>query len=378
LSAESPNFDLLRANGVLMVMAFHVLAYFGIRRAGSIDLEAMGFAGFLFFFVHTSFVLMLSLERQVARAGHKNTFWIFMARRCFRIYPLSVFVVLAIALFKLPLGGHPWAMQWPNPTRLGVLSNVLLVQNLTGSPNLQGPLWSLPVEMQMYLLLPALFGLLTRLQSLGSLLAAWGAATLFVFLRARAGHAYLTMYLPCFLAGVVAYALSKRTQRRWPAFGWPVVLWGAIICFTLLRRVEVGWLICLAIAIAAPQFVELRHPVPKRIAHFLAKYSYGFYLSHYFCIWFAFSKVRLPAPDQWALFFYLLIAIPVLQYHFIEVPFINLGKMLLDHEFPRMEPRPASNTTRSSEGLILPALALSSSQPMSLVASDSDSGTRAN
>ena len=61
--SQSANFDFLRANGVLMVIAFHVLAFFGIRKAGPFDLEAMAFAGFLFFFVHSSFVLMLSLER---------------------------------------------------------------------------------------------------------------------------------------------------------------------------------------------------------------------------------------------------------------------------------------------------------------------------
>src|SRR5437899_9089949 len=102
---DSPNLDFLRANAVLMVLAFHVLGSFGIRRAGPFNLEAMGQLGVLLFFVHTSFVLMLSLERQVAQYGQRRLFLVFMARRLFRIYPLSIFVVGAIALFRLPLAG---------------------------------------------------------------------------------------------------------------------------------------------------------------------------------------------------------------------------------------------------------------------------------
>ncbi len=79
MKIDSPNLDFLRANAVLMVLVFHVLGFFGIRRAGPFDLEAMGLLGVLLFFVHTGFVLMLSLERQTAKLGQQRMFWIFMS-----------------------------------------------------------------------------------------------------------------------------------------------------------------------------------------------------------------------------------------------------------------------------------------------------------
>jgi len=42
-------------------------------------------------------------------------------------------------------------------TAQGLLANVLLLQNVTMSGSVVIPLWSLPYEIQMYLVLPAIF-----------------------------------------------------------------------------------------------------------------------------------------------------------------------------------------------------------------------------
>src|SRR5262245_27786979 len=124
-SMDSPNLDFVRANAILMVVVFHVLGFFGIKQAGRFDLEAMGHLGVLIFFVHTCLVLMFSLERQLARFGRRNFFLAFMVRRCFRIYPLSLLTVALIAVFKLPLAGHPWSMHWSPMSGRDILSNLL-------------------------------------------------------------------------------------------------------------------------------------------------------------------------------------------------------------------------------------------------------------
>jgi hypothetical protein len=65
--ADSGNLDLLRSFAVLCVLVFHLLLFFGHGRvphgAGS-----LGHWGVLVFFVHTSIVLMASIERLQRRA----------------------------------------------------------------------------------------------------------------------------------------------------------------------------------------------------------------------------------------------------------------------------------------------------------------------
>ena len=55
------------------------------------------------FFVHTCFVLMLSLERQWKNQAPTELFSSLMIRRIFRIYPLSLCVVSLIVALRLPL-----------------------------------------------------------------------------------------------------------------------------------------------------------------------------------------------------------------------------------------------------------------------------------
>src|ERR1700753_2908150 len=98
----------------------------------------MGRLGVLMFFVHTSLVLMFSLERSEARHT-VHLFQDFYIRRAFRIYPLSGFFVLLAWIFAMPQtpGGPPGA-----PSTSQLWANLLLVQNIAGRKNLISPLWS--------------------------------------------------------------------------------------------------------------------------------------------------------------------------------------------------------------------------------------------
>jgi peptidoglycan/LPS O-acetylase OafA/YrhL len=328
---DSANLDFMRANAVLMVLAFHVLGFFGIRRIGSFDLQAMGLLGVLLFFVHTSFVLMLSLERQLAKFGRERLFLIFIVRRCFRIYPLSILVVALVAVFKLPLAGPPWGMHWSDMGASDILSNLLLVQNVAGSSSIPAPLWSLPFEMQMYLFLPALFLLARRVKS--SLALAGGVLLLVALflLRVDSGHGYYLKYFPCFLPGIVAYKLSLRRRFCWPSWSWMLLLWSAAAVFMLLGTLETGWLICFIVGTAIPQFAELSNPWLERAAHLVARYSYGLYLTHYACLWLAFTKLGFfHRVAQWAIFTVAVTMCPILLYHFFELPLIKVGRKLAE------------------------------------------------
>ena len=337
LKSDSANLDYLRTNAVLLVMFFHLLIFFGWTQLGPLSIRPMGILGVFLFFVHTSLVLMLSLERQQAKLGNKRLFLSFMIRRVFRVYPLSIFAVTAILLDKLPLGHlEPHKLVWIAANWRGALSNLLLVQNITETGSVLGPLWSLPYEMQMYLFLPALFLLAKKLQSPAGLIALWLGTVTLALLHARFGHMPdLVRYIPCFLPGVIAYKACSRWRRILPFWGWPALLFGLYGLFMLEQGRDNGWLICLVTGLAVPLFVEMQNPVLHRVSHVVAKYSYGIYLFHYFSIWLAFVKWHsLPMPAQCLIFSVSLVALSAGLYHLLEEPMIKTGNRLLESFYP--------------------------------------------
>ncbi len=89
----------------------------------------------------------------------------------------------------------------PRPGRLELISNLLLIQNLTYSSSIIGPLWSLPLEVQMYLVLPFLF--LWKKRSFWRLLVLWLACGIlghFPQTIPALGWFTLLIFVPNFLA----------------------------------------------------------------------------------------------------------------------------------------------------------------------------------
>src|SRR5947209_4751166 len=144
VTQKSTNLDFMRSIAVLLVVGAHSCLYLGHP-------EYCGWAGITgvsIFFVHTTLVLMWSLERD----EHVGRFYL---RRSFRIYPLWLAVLACVLLMRLPQYPPDYAFHWPHPQEL--LGNILLVGNLRGGVGLVGASWTLPIEMQMYLFLPFLF-----------------------------------------------------------------------------------------------------------------------------------------------------------------------------------------------------------------------------
>src|SRR5882724_9860020 len=241
--AESGNLDLLRSFAVLCVVAFHLLLVFFGAQHVPLKLDYLGHWGVLIFFVHTSLVLMASLERQAlaGRAGYAE----FLIRRCFRILPLSALTVLAIAALRLPVGhlrdGHFVAVSL---APLDVVQNLLLIQNVGGAESLEAPLWSLRYEMQMYLVLPVLFWLVVRARTPIKVLAIWAAVALLALARRHGTEVDLIDYAPCFLAGVAAYAVSRWQRPSLAAWLWPVTIAFTSACYLRWPEVRDGWLCC--------------------------------------------------------------------------------------------------------------------------------------
>jgi peptidoglycan/LPS O-acetylase OafA/YrhL len=132
-----------------------LLLFLGLTHEGEF-LRPLGRWGVQLFFVHSSLVLMMSLERQKG-LRYASPYAAFLLRRCFRIFPLSVLFVAAVCWFRLPLGHLESGAFLPARfNAFTIASNLLLIQNVTGSESVLEPLWSLPYEVQICLVLPLL------------------------------------------------------------------------------------------------------------------------------------------------------------------------------------------------------------------------------
>jgi peptidoglycan/LPS O-acetylase OafA/YrhL len=81
---------------VISVVVEHTLRSLGVLRLGPVPY--LGVTGVMVFFVHTTLVLMWSLERK------PNTLD-FYIRRVFRIYPLALLAIAIVMIFHAPVAG---------------------------------------------------------------------------------------------------------------------------------------------------------------------------------------------------------------------------------------------------------------------------------
>ena len=313
----------------------------------------LGRLGVLLFFVHTSLVLMLSLERS-EKGGGSHLFREFYIRRAFRIYPLSVVLVLATLILHVPAepGAQPAAV-----TAWAALSNLALVQDLTRARSVIGPLWSLPIEVQMYLLLPLLYLFsrryaMSRVVWLGAALAALGLAGEYAVPRVPGlWRLDIFRFTPCFIAGILAYSLSRRRRVAFPSWTWPLFV-ASVVSFYLLwqavfpalpdrHRPYRGWVVCWLIGAFITRFGELTSPWLRSACHFVAKYSYGIYLGQVMALWIGFDLcARMLLGFRCLISLFALAVISLVAYHAVESPGMSLGKRVA-RRFCRVPPLPS-------------------------------------
>lgn len=218
------NFDLLRLLAALSVVFSHAFLI-GEGQQNTEPLMwltggqcVLGVAGVFVFFTISGFLVTASCEA-TGSAGR------FLAKRALRIYPglaccvlLSAFV-LGPAATRLSLADY---FADPGPYKY-VLYNLLMYIDWNSLPGvsftgfaagsvIDGPLWSLPSEVLMYLMVAALGALrLLRLEAIGLLLA---AGLVGIVLDTAASEVYLLgsalWLLPFFAAGMALYKLRAR------------------------------------------------------------------------------------------------------------------------------------------------------------------------
>jgi peptidoglycan/LPS O-acetylase OafA/YrhL len=149
-----PELDVLRGVAVLSVFLYHGI-YFsgssvstqGLARAFG-QLTMFGWLGVNLFFVLSGFLITRIL---VDTKGKPDYFRKFYLRRALRILPIYLVVLVVLLLLRLVLWRY-------------VVISLLFLSNYSGAMGLvgYGPLWSLSVEEQFYLLWPALVGAVSR------------------------------------------------------------------------------------------------------------------------------------------------------------------------------------------------------------------------
>ena len=349
------NLDVLRAIAVLCVLVDHFLTVLNLNRNGLISRWELGRIGVLLFFVHTSLVLMSSLEREGPRPDWVRAFYL---RRALRIYPLAIATVLLVVLLRVPPSADRVVTNVAvTPTLATVASNLTLTENLAGRPDVLSVLWSLPLEVQMYVLLPLCFLLARR--GVGAVFGAVAVAAVAGIFDAHSGVPFvwrlnITQFVPCFLGGVVAFAILRKAKRpALPSWCWPLLICACVPLFALLgpsaTTPERGWVFCLGVGCAIPLVANLPQSFVTRVAHVICTYSYGIYLLHLVALWVGFTVLKeMPWEIRWGTCLALLFVLPAVFYHFIEHPGIQLGKRLVAISPRSSSPGESRPTSRDS------------------------------
>jgi peptidoglycan/LPS O-acetylase OafA/YrhL len=321
---QSANLDLLRTVAVLLVLVSHAPHPLGLYGKPGWDLEYLGHFGVTMFFIHTSLVLSMSMAR-LEQQGERlvASFYI---RRAFRIYPLSILTVLLVFALHIPPWFHtPFAIS----NRLYFWSNLLLFQNLARQPSAIGPLWSLPYEVQMYLVLPLIYFAGKKLRN--PVVLGFSGLVLYIvdlLLARRFGNPQLFEYAPWFTLGAALY--FTKPKGRWPAAAYCVFL-GLFIGAAVLWHETLGdyYAAALLFCLGFPMFREVQNRWLRGSVQCVARYSYGLYLSHVPIVLFVSESMdQQPAVLRTAVFVVLIIAAPVILYHAVEKPFVDVGVRL--------------------------------------------------
>jgi peptidoglycan/LPS O-acetylase OafA/YrhL len=331
MRADSPNLDVLRSVAVIFVVLSHLFLDNPLFADRNYHVQSLGTLGVLIFFVHTCLVLMLSLERQSAKGDERPSTFLFLVRRAFRIYPLSILAVIVVASIA-------WMHADTPPAGWAIVSNLLLIQNITGHASIPRALWSLPFEFQMYFFLPALYMLVSYSGKFAPYYigALWFVAIVLVLAFRFLGWDYeLIRFVPCFLPGILAFSLRGSARVFSPGVLFLFVAAMAILDPWMVghgvKATILGWPICLALGLIIPRCREIKLGWLRRAGNEIARYSYGIYLVHGPMIDFSFQYFKDASPVvPWVVFVAGTAGLSYIAYHAVEKPCIEFGRALAD------------------------------------------------
>lgn len=217
------NFDLIRLLAALQVAVVHALMY--LKPTGSfVHIIRSGlalFPGVPIFFVISGLLISRSYEQSDSiRNYYRN--------RCLRIFP-GLWVCLVVSLGVIWVSGvgslgaastPQWLLWWV--TQMSFFQNYApAFLKPLGSGILNGSLWTIPIELEFYLLLPALYFILQLRRLRGhTLVLCVLAASLFAQLVLAYGRQRFPLLADFLIVTLVPYLwmflVGVLIQRNWP------------------------------------------------------------------------------------------------------------------------------------------------------------------
>jgi len=320
------NLDLVRTVAIILV----ILSHLPINFPYYYHKQTLGLLGVNIFFVHTSLVLMLSLKNKAKDKKLKNIILKFYIQRLFRIFPLSILIVIYLLLMDHYLNNY-------NYNYTIIISNILLIQNITGTISIPEPLWSLPYEVQFYIFLPLIFLFIKKRDiKFNGILMIWISIIVLIFILYFFDKNYhYIKFWPCFFSGIISYFLWNNKTNI--SFNYLLLyLLCAIITYPILTTIGLkqnvtAWPICLCLGIIIAKCKPITNEIVKKFSRIIAKYSYSVYLIHQPIINFTLKKIsffqNIYIATIIAIIFTALLSF--ILYNLIEKKFINIGKKII-------------------------------------------------
>ena len=363
-----PLIDLLRASAALLVIVYHVIM---VGEWSSFPIEGwwfllfrVGWIGVDLFFVISGFVIALTALTAYNRSGR-----LFMPeyfkRRWLRIAPLY-FCTLLIYLFlvdpTLLMLGYKTAI-------LHIGSHLFFVHNLlpTTHGSINGPNWSVALEMQFYVMIALLTPWLSRIQPIRLILLFTGIAIVYRYCTTLllppgtastlSQHVYSSLLpgtLDAFGAGILLAILitrakytkaagflspSWRNAALWCGISMVVIYptwtiywsvsdyWGSTLMISL-------WKTALALSFTSVLALSMTLPIRRltllQPALYLGRISYGLYLWHMPVLY---TLLQFDWPDKRKLLVMTLICTVILSaasWHFFEKLFLKEKRIKRD------------------------------------------------
>lgn len=210
--------DALRGLAALAVVIFHYTMWRGESLYGFI----MGVTAVDVFFMISGFVIFMSLKGNIGPVQ-------FFKKRVIRLFPVYIVVVTFTSILIM----FNWADQDLEPVTLSrYLANLTMFQKLLGESRIDGPYWTMLIEMQFYIIvvIALLFGRVKLLISIG-----WGMLTLVLFnelvvqpidfdlfvliFKKMDDYVPIMGHFPFFFAGIFFYQVYQKQANGWTYLG---------------------------------------------------------------------------------------------------------------------------------------------------------------
>lgn len=350
------NINLLRAFAALSVVVYHVIELFHWETFpvyGPLVWFRIGWLGVDLFFVISGFVITLTASLLYEQHGGKF-YKTFLKRRLARIVPLYLLTGFLFVLFC-----QPTLLEHSKFLLKNIVYHVLFIHNLDPSTHgtIDGPNWSVGVEMQFYLLILLTIRFLIRMPPwlilLICILISWAWRTLSFLLgccdvfyefflstqlfgcldgfgfgiflcrmileqRQRSASSNIEYNLWLWMAvTVLVSAVTFPIYWHWAVyweFWWMAIFWKTLASLTfftvLMLAIQLGSLIRLNRWIFRPFW-------------YLGEISYGIYLWHLLVIESLVRVKGLTAPEFLSLALFFTIALSMFSWHFVEQPLIK-------------------------------------------------------